>query len=90
MWGLGNTAKEAMEDLNELIETQIEFAVGKRELAILNHPTEKRWFDLWDTLQKFEEEQTRTRESSTLMEARTSTTFILNSSEKGQFYNQAA
>ena len=55
IWGFGNTAEEAMEDLDELVDIQIEFAVGKKRLSILNHPADEKWFQLWDRLQKREE-----------------------------------
>ena len=56
IWGFGNTAEEAMRDLGELVNIQIEFAVGKKRLSILNHPADKKWFQVWDILQKIEKE----------------------------------
>ena len=55
IWGFGNTAEEAMSDLDELIKTQIEFAAGKKKLSILDHPTDRKWFELWDKLQEIKE-----------------------------------
>ena len=54
IWGFGNTAEEAMKDLDELVEIQIEFAAGKKRLSVLDHPADKKWFQLWD--KKREEE----------------------------------
>ena len=48
VWGFGNTAQEAEEDLKELVATQIEFATGRKEEEMLDHPAEKQWFDLWE------------------------------------------
>ena len=56
IWGFGNTAEEAMRDLDELVEIQIEFAAGKKRLSILNHPADKKWFQLWDILRRMEKE----------------------------------
>ena len=56
IWGFGNTAEEAMKDLDDLVDIQIEFASGKKRLSILDHPADKKWFQLWDILQKREEE----------------------------------
>ena len=64
IWGFDNTAEEAMKDLDELIEIQIEFAAGKKSLSVLDHPTDKKWFELWDILQKMEIEQVVTQSSS--------------------------
>ena len=62
IWGFGNTAEEAMSDLDELIQIQIEFAVGKKKLSILDHPTDRKWFELWDKLQEIKIPQIITQE----------------------------
>ena len=56
IWGFGNTAKDAMQDLDELVDIQIEFAAGKNKLSLLNHPTDEIWFKLWEVIQKAEEQ----------------------------------
>lgn len=48
IWGFGNTEQEALMDLEELTQIQIEFATERGEYQILDHPAEKKWFDLWD------------------------------------------
>ena len=63
IWGFGNTTEAAMEDLNELIAIQIEFAAGKNKISILDHPAEKKWFQLWDILKKWEEEEQQNNNS---------------------------
>lgn len=42
--------------MEELIDTQIEFATGRNEIEILNHPAEQKWLDLWDELEKLGKE----------------------------------
>lgn len=89
IWGFGDTAKQAMEDLDELIEIQIEFAVGKKALGVLDHPTEKKWFDLWNALQKFEKEHAEERKSlAHAIEARASS--VPNIPEQALAYSKAA
>ena len=44
--------EEAIKDLDELVEIQIEFAIGKNKPSLLDHPADKKWFDLWDLLEK--------------------------------------
>ena len=58
IWGFGNSEQEALIDLEELIQTQIEFATGRGEHEILDHPAEKKWFDLW---REAEEAKTKRR-----------------------------
>ncbi len=50
IWGFGDTAKEAESDLNELVSAHIEFATGRKEPYLLDHPTDKKWFNIWEEL----------------------------------------
>ena len=53
IWGFGDSKKEAMADLDELINTQVEFANSRAgNLEILDHPADEKWFKLWDKLEK--------------------------------------
>lgn len=55
IWGFGETKKQAMDELEEMIKAQIEFAFSSEgNPAILNHPTEKRFFKMWDDLEKLD------------------------------------
>ena len=57
IWGFGNTIEEAMKDLDELVEIQIEFAIGKNKLSLLDHPADKKWFDFWNMLEKIKKKE---------------------------------
>ena len=57
IWGFGNTMEEAIKDLDELVEIQIEFATGKNKPSLLDHPADKKWFDLWDLLEKIKKKE---------------------------------
>ncbi len=54
VWGFGSSKEEAMSDLDELLDTHIEFAISKNVPHLLNHPTDNKWFKLWDELQALE------------------------------------
>ena len=48
IWGVGDTKDEAMADLNELLDAHIEFVVDKNAIHMLDHPTEQKYFNMWD------------------------------------------
>lgn len=52
IWGFGDSLAEALSDLENLSEIQIEFAMSFKCPDILHSPTEKKWFTLWNALQK--------------------------------------
>ncbi len=56
VWGFGNTKTEAMDDLKESVATQIEFATARGEAEMLEHLAHKKWFDLWEDVERSEQE----------------------------------
>lgn len=52
VWGFGSTAEEASHDLEELMATHVEFATGRKEYDILDHPADEEWFRLWEELER--------------------------------------
>lgn len=69
LWGFGHTMEEARKDLEELIETQFEFAIGRDETEILNHPTEQKWFDLWEKIENATEQSSPQHGAKTFVNA---------------------
>lgn len=55
IWGFGDSEEEAKANLEELIEIQVEFATGRKELDLLDHPAEQKWFKLWDELEQLKQ-----------------------------------
>ena len=90
IWGFGDTMEEAMADLDELINTQIEFALEKKKPSILDHPTDKKWFDLWDALDKIRKENKQASNSLSFSLQATESTKSLPSPEKAICYHRAA
>lgn len=50
--GFGTTFEEALEDLMSSVNAQISFALYKKELNLIWHPAEKKYFDLFDRTRK--------------------------------------
>lgn len=50
--GRGRTEKSALNELLELIEMQINFAMQMEKPGLLDHPAEKKYFDLFNRCQR--------------------------------------
>jgi len=88
IWGFGNTAEGAINNLNELIAIQIEFAAEKKKPSLLDHPTDKKWFELWAILEAIkaaEEERKSKKPAYTL-----TTSLLPPSFTKAPCYYKAA
>ena len=93
VWGFGDTKEEAMSDLDKLIEGQIEFTFSTEGgLEILDHPTNEKWFRLWDLIEDLKIVNSITQGSSTVLQdgvMREKHLNIKNSDAENHFYQVA-
>lgn len=52
--GFGKTFDEALEELKEITEMQISFAIHKNETALLDHPAPMEILELWNRAMRWE------------------------------------
>lgn len=52
VWGFGKTKDAARQELEMLVETQVAFAINQDAINALAHPADKKWFKLWEQMEK--------------------------------------